>query len=552
MSQFRDVDVLIIGGGGAGTLAALEASEDAGLQVALLSRGPIAQCGLTPTANGGTARTNLEVPNSADVFFDEMVSAGGYLNDQNLVWFLANNIDTDLEKIKQLGVEQIAYRPGRCAVPGTQSLKKLRQHLAKRPNVTILEDVLATRMLKDEDRISGATVLDLRTGQYLVFRARVVVLATGGCCGEMYPLSSDNPFGISSKAAGVGHMLAFVAGARLVDMEQIQFVPIPRDPQAALNLRFFPDFFASPYYDRHGQIFEKNPYRFVGATYSYEFARLLYETEKRGDGPVYIDQGSLEKPSLPSWGQVPMWGARRRRFELLGIDPFKNAIKLSIGSHFNMGGLHCDEHGQTTVPGLLAAGEVAGALHGGLRMSGFSFSQMIVFGLEAGRHAAELARASALPAPHDPAIETEEQRRLDQLLEPKTNGLSVHAVQKQLYDIMQQNVFLVRTEEGLLQAREAIRSVRDELLPRVQVVGTKRFNLDWGRAIELGFTLGAAATVVESALARQESRGFHWREDYPKAVDALPRHVVAYWRDGKVDTSMFPVNMCRRRPEVAA
>jgi succinate dehydrogenase/fumarate reductase flavoprotein subunit len=249
---------------------------------------------------------------------------------------------------------------------------------------------------------------------------------------------------------------------------------------------------------------------------------------------------------------VPTWAARRGRFELLGINPFKNAIKLSLGSHFNMGGLHCDEHGQTTVPGLLAAGEVAGALHGGLRVSGFSFSQMIVFGLETGRHAAELARATATPAMHDPAIENQEQKRLYQFLEAKTNGLTVHAVQKQLHEIMQRDVFLVRTEEGLTRAREAIRSVRDELLPRVQVAGSKRFNLDWGRAIELGYTLDVSAAVVESALARRESRGFHWRDDYPKAAEALPRHTVAYWRDGGVDVSMFPVNMCRRLPEVTA
>ncbi len=184
-------------------------------------------------------------------------------------------------------------------MPGTASLKKFRAHLAKRPNVTLLEDVLATRLLKDGDRVSGALALDLRSGQCLAFRARVVVVATGGCSGEMFPLSSDNPFGISSNAAGVGHMLAFHAGARLVDMEQIQFVPIPVEPLAARNLRFYPDFFASPYYDRHGNVLEQNPMRFVGGTYSYEFARLVYETEKRGDGPVYIDQARAQNPDVP-------------------------------------------------------------------------------------------------------------------------------------------------------------------------------------------------------------------------------------------------------------
>jgi succinate dehydrogenase/fumarate reductase flavoprotein subunit len=481
-----------------------------------------------------------------------MVKAGGYLNDQNLAWFLAENIAPALNKVfNELGVELWNTPPTYCYVPGTQSLKKFRAHLAKRPNVTLLEDVLVTRLLKDGDHVSGAIALDLRTGECLAFRARVVVVATGGCSGEMFPLSSDNPFGISSNAAGAGHVLAFHSGARLVDMEQIQFVPIPVQPSAACNLRFYPEFFASPYYDRHGNVLEQNPQRFVGGTYSYEFARLVYETEKRGDGPVYIDQARAQNPDVKP-DNVPICVARRARFDLLGINPFKNVVQLSVGSHFSMGGLHADEYGQTTVPGLLAAGEVAGALHGGLRLNGFSFSQMIVFGMEAGRQAAKLARTTPRPAMHDPAIETLEQNRLYRFLEPKLNALTVHAVHKQLQDIMQKHAFLVRTQEGLLEARQAIRSLTNDALPKVHVAGGKRFNLDWARAIELGYTLDASAVVVESALARRESRGFHGRADYPNQAELLPRHTVACWRDGEVKISMFAVNMCRRVPEVTA
>lgn len=551
MFPFRDLDVLIIGGGGAGALAAIEASEDPGLRVALLSRGPVSQSGLTPTANGGTARTVPDAPNGTEKFFGEMVRSGGYLNDQNLAWFLAENIAPSLEKVRQLGVEQVSYKPDRCCVPGVQSLKKFRAVLAARPNVTLLEDVFVTRLLKDDGRVSGALALDLRTGEGMSFRALVTVLATGGCVGEMYRLTSDNPFGISSNAAGVGHMMAFHAGARLVDMEQIQFVPIPCAPQAARNLRFFPDFFASPYYDRHGNILESDPTRFVGSTYSYEFARIVYEAEKRGDGPVYIDQARSQNPNVPP-GKVPTWAARRSRFERLEISPLKNVIRIAIGSHFNMGGLHADEHGQTTIPGLLVAGEAAGALHGGLRVSGFSFSQMITFGLEAGREAARLARHTPVPAKHAPSVEIEEQKRLCALLEAKTNALTVHQVRSQLHDVMQEHAFLVRNEQGLLQARASIRELRNALATRVQVKGTRRFNLDWARAIELGYTLEAAEVVVESARARRESRGFHGREDFPQKVDALPRHTMANGRDGEIEVSMSVVNMCRRMPEVTA
>ena len=301
MLPICDLDVLVIGAGGAGALAAIEASEDAALRVAVVSRGPISQCGLTPTANGGTAKAT-----SPEAFFDEMVAAGEFLNDQNLVWFLANQINPSLERLRGMGLNLFSYKPTRCCVPSVISLQKFRSILAKRSNVRLFEDVLITSLLKDRGRIAGAIGLDLRSGTFLAFRARVVVLATGGCVGDMYPLSSDNPFGISSCASGVGHMLAFKAGAELVDMEMIQFVPIPIAPAAARNLRFFPDFWASPYYDRHGKVLLEDVSQFVANSYSYPFARLVHETEQRGDGPVYIDQTLFDEAAIPKGG-VPVW-----------------------------------------------------------------------------------------------------------------------------------------------------------------------------------------------------------------------------------------------------
>jgi succinate dehydrogenase/fumarate reductase flavoprotein subunit len=550
MFSVKDFDILIIGSGGAGAMAAIEASVDPNLKVAVLSRAPMGQCGLTPTANGGTANAAKDQPNGVQEFFDFMIKAGDYLNDQDLAWLMAEKSVASIQRVAALGVEITPYKKDRCCLPSVGTLKEVRAHLTKRPNVSLLEDVLVTRLLKDDGRISGVIAIELRTGNYLVCQARVVVLTTGGCVGELYPLSSDNPFGVSSNAAGVGHMMALQAGAELVDMEMIQFVPIPIEPRACLNLRFFPDFWACPYYDCHGNVLVQDPTRFVGGSYSYPFTRMVYETEKRGDGPVYIDQGHDGKP-VPKGG-IGIWNARRGRFDLLDINPFKQKIKLSIGSHFNMGGVRADASTQTCVPGLLVAGEVHGAVHGGLRVSGFSFTQMVVFGLEAGHKAAELARVLAAPPTPDRQLVAKEQSRLERFFEPKPSPASVVEVRKWLQQIMQRDVFLVRNEESLTCARQEIKALREQALPQVQVHGGRRFNLEWVRAIELESTLGVAAVVVEAALARDESRGFHFRADHPKAVDPLPRHTVIRWQDGEFAVRKVAVDLCRCKPEVQA
>ena len=173
---------------------------------------------------------------------------------------------------------------------------------------------------------------------------------------------------------------------------------------------------------------------------------------------------------------------------------------------------------------------------------------MIVFGLEAGRRAAELARELDLPAAPDAAFAAEEQRRLDRWFAAHPHPVTVTRAQEELQQIMQEHVFLVRSEAGLLKAQDAIRGLREEMLPRVHVSGSRRYNLDWARAVDLECTLESAVVVVQAALARKESRGFHWRQEHPGAVDRLPRHTVAHYRDRRPQVGMAPVIMSRRVP----
>ncbi len=246
-----------MGGGGAGALAALEASKHQHLKIILASKGPIGLSGLTPTANGGTA-----FHSSPEGTFQDMVTGGSFLNDQRLVWFMANEAEKALERLKEFGISFSRIREISVCVPPIELLRKLRNEIIQSPNIELLEDVLVTRLLESDGGLTGATALDLGTGEFFVIQSKAIVIATGGFAGELYPSTSNNPFGVTTNSSGSGHAMAYLAGAELIDMEMIQFVPLPGNPRA-LYIRYFPDFWASatsmgPSTRRHSMVPQRN------------------------------------------------------------------------------------------------------------------------------------------------------------------------------------------------------------------------------------------------------------------------------------------------------
>jgi succinate dehydrogenase/fumarate reductase flavoprotein subunit len=370
-------------------------------------------------------------------------------------------------------------------------------------------------------------------------------LATGGAVGELYPRSSNNPLGVTTDAAASGHAMAWRAGAELLDMEMIQFVPLPADPDCE-NLRYTPEFWKGPYHDADGNVIEDDVARYDGGTYAYPFVRLLFDHATR-HGPVYIDQRDRPPPAA---SKLRIWQARRRRIQQLGIDPAGRRIEITVGSHFAMGGVRVAPTTATTLPGLFAAGEIMGGVHGAHRLSGFSFSQMISFGYEAGARAAEHARGTASPVPLDGGTVADEAARLHALSADKPRAVALRTLKSELRRIMHDHLFLVRNAAGLRCAIERLAVLR-ERLPRLAVPPATAYNLDRMRAIEFGYTLDAAELITRSALARQESRGHHFRDDYPAEDDTrLPQHTVARRVDGQPRIDLEPVVLSRLQPEV--
>ena len=536
-----ECDVLVIGGGGAGALAALEASKDEKLHVILVSKGPIGISGLTPTANGGTAAAGSE-----ESLFNLMITTGRFLNDQDIAWFMVNEIKNALERLKGLNVPVVPLRARSVCVQSTETLRKLRYHIVRKQNIDLREHVLVTRLFTSKGVVSGVTALDLVTGELFAIEAKAVVLATGGSTGELYLHTSNNPFGLSTDASGTGHVMAFRAGADLVDMEMIQFVSLPAAPRG-LYIRYFPEFWAGPYRNRLGEIVEDDVSRYPAASYSAELVRKLYFEVEKGNGPIFIDQRS--STAIDAKLLVNAWEQRRQLIKSLGIDPRENKIDLILGSHFSMGGVRVNSKTETTVPGLFAAGEMMGAVHGACRLAGYSFSQMIVFGFEAGKSAAAYARqATRQGSIHDEELQHEE-KQLRRFMEPKDEPLSVSGLKDRLKQVMERHVFVVRTQGGLTEAVMEIDAIEREIT-RIQVPGFLRFNLEWMRAIEFPFVVEAARIAVSSALKREESRGCHYRSDFPQEDNARwLRHTVARLDQGKLTIGSLPVALNHLRPE---
>ncbi len=537
----KQCDILIIGGGGSGALAAVEAAKHETLKIILASKGPIGQSGLTPTANGGTA-----FHSDPEGTLQDMVKGGCFLNDQSLVWTMAKEAWNALETLKGFGVSTVPIRAiSRCVLPD-DLLSVCRKKIVKSPNIALLESVLITRLIISQGTIAAATALDLRTGNFFIIQAKAIIIATGGLAGELYPYTSNNPFGVTTDSSGTGHAMAYLAGADMIDMEMIQFVPLPGNPKC-LNLRYFPEFWDGPYQNRHGEVVESNVAAYRGASYSHQFVQKIFREVEKGNGPITVDRRDVPKkaPTL----KVKSWDRRRKFISDLGIDPHENEIEIVIGSHFGMGGIRVTEKTETTIPGLFAAGEVMGGVHGALRLSGYSFTQMIVFGFQAGKQAARYALGKEAIRSFPKEDVERERERVYGFLEGKENPLSLGELKKQLQGVMEEHVFVFRERGGLEKAKHAILDIKGRIA-RLSSPGFKRFNLQWARVIEFSLMVDVAEVITESALAREESRGFHYRRDFPyQDNDKWLKHTVAKQQDNKIIMASSPVDCSRMKPE---
>jgi succinate dehydrogenase / fumarate reductase, flavoprotein subunit len=386
-----------------------------------------------------------------------------------------------------------------------------------------------TRLLKEGNRILGAFGYWREQGRFVVFKAKSVVIATGGI-GKAWQITSN-----SWEYTGDGMALAYEAGAELIDMEFVQFHPTgmvwPPGVQGILvteAVRGEGGILTNKLGERFMQRYD--PEKMDLSTRDV-VARAIYTEVREGRGTehggAYLDIS--QKPAEYVKRKLP--SMYHQFLELADVDITKGPMEVGPTCHYMMGGIRVDaETAESTVPGLFAAGEAAAGLHGANRLGGNSLSDLLVFGRRAGLAAAKSARESAPSGPID-SEQVEDAAR--EMLTPfeRTGGEDPYALHRDLQEKMQNLVGIFRVEEDLKRAMAEIRALK-ERLARVRVEGSRLFNPGWHLAGDLKSMLTVAEAVTESALARRESRGAHSRIDYPKPDPEWGKRNNVVARDG--------------------
>jgi fumarate reductase (CoM/CoB) subunit A len=430
----------------------------------------------------------------------------------------------------------------------------LRKELGRHPNVTVFEDVIATKILNQGGRVIGATMLDIRTGECAAIEAKATVLAAGGL-GELYPHSTNAPFGMHGHATGMGYAMAYHAGAELIDMEMVQFTGNQLWPPWLLgNPALLVSLCGGQFRNALGNEFVRLPQPRDA------IQRLAYKEIKEGrgtkQGGVYIDLtvsplSSREiEEQLKSSLAAGMAKERWKLIKAMSVDhPDPKTWRIEFtpgGAHFFMGGVRVNERCETNVEGLYAAGEVSGGVHGANRMGGNALTEIIVFGARAGRYAAQYAEGIDWIGA-DEATVNHEYERLSGFF--RSQGTAPKTIADRIAGIMLEYVGVARTEAGLAKALSLIESLRTRDLPDLRAPRGQRFNLGWVEAIQVPYMLDVAEMIIRSALFRTESRGAHYREDYPETRSEWLKHTRVTKAPEAMALGAVPVVITRLNPE---
>jgi fumarate reductase (CoM/CoB) subunit A len=545
----RRLDVLIVGGGGAAALAALEANR-AGLTVGLVTKESALVGGATIMAAGGTSAV-FSADDTPETFLADILKAGGDLNNVKLAKIVADRsaqavfdlethdylLDrkdaTTLRTIKQ--GEGHAWPRGcldrREALGVCHALSKaLMEH-----KIALFPETVVSKILIKENRAVGAVAMSLVTGGYLVFSAKAVILATGGL-GALYKVTTN-----SNVLTGDGFALAFDAGAELIDMEMVQFFPIAFPYPAVRRGKMIgvSSWFGPNVRLRNGlgerYMPKYDPERFEMTTRDIASrANFIEIMEGRGtkNGAIIVDPTDHDpalllrfKTSIPHVYAMfrEVYGDRAAEWE----EPFE-AIP---SQHFFMGGIRIDEECRTNVNGLFAVGEASGGTHGANRLSGVALTEVYVFGPVAGRTAARHASSEELVSPDKEEINAEI-GRLESLFKAGS-GMRPFEAKAAIQDVMWERLGPVRDGLGIETAITAFERIEREQMTGM-VIGCKDrvYNRDRMEAIEVPLMVKTAHLVARAASERKESRGSHYRTDFPERNDEDWLRNIVIKKDG--------------------
>ncbi|MHB1867773.1 MAG: FAD-binding protein [Nitrososphaerales archaeon] len=554
--QTIECDVLIVGAGGAGMRAAIEAFDKGG-KVMLVCKSLLGKAH-TVMAEGGIAASlgNVDPDDNWKVHFSDTVVEGQSINNWKMAEIFAKEAPDRVLELERYGFifdrtpdGKISQRPfgahsyrRLCHVgdrTGLELIRTLEDQVLKR-NVPYIDEVEISTIFVSSSigAVSGAMGINIRTGELLLFKCKAIVLATGGC-GRVYSVTSN-----SWESTGDGISLAYRAGAELMDMEMLQFHPTgmiyPSGVRGLLITEAVRGEGGILTNAKGERFMEKYDPKRMELSARDVVARSIYNeiVEGRGtpNGAVYLDVtqrgADYIKKKLPSmYSQF---------LEFAKIDITKQKMEVAPTLHYQMGGIRVDpETSQTSVTGLYAAGEAACGLHGANRLGGNSLSDILVFGRRAGLTACEYAKGVG-----ETSIPQEDiQKEIARLLAPfkVTNGENPFELKDRIAAAMWKYVGIVRNEEDLKKGLDEILRVKLDA-KNVQAKGSRAFNQSWADSFALHNMILDCEAIIRSALARKESRGAHTRSDYPKKDDAnWFVNIVVKQKDGQMSLETRPV-----------
>jgi succinate dehydrogenase / fumarate reductase flavoprotein subunit len=579
-------DVLVIGAGGAGLRAAIEASAG-GASVGLVCKSLLGKAH-TVMAEGGiaAAMANVDERDNWKVHFADTMRGGQYVNNWRMAQLHAQEAPARVRELEAWGAVFDRTKDGRILQrnfgghryprlahvgdrTGLEMIRTLQDHGIHR-GIAVYMECTVLRLLTDAGRVTGALAYYRENGRFVVFKAKAVVLATGGI-GKAYKITSN-----SWEYTGDGHSLAYHAGAELIDMEFVQFHPtgmiwppsvsgilvtegVRGEGGVLLNSRGerfmfsdIPDNYKSQTAKDADEGWrycqgDRNAHRPPELLTRDHVARCIVREVKEGRGTphggVWLDISWI-KSKVPNGAEhiKKKLPSMYHQFKELGnLDITREPMEVGPTTHYVMGGVRVDADTQMArIPGLFACGECAAGINGANRLGGNSLSDLLVFGKRAGEYAARYAREH--PAGAIPDDQVEEAARI--ALEPfeRCGEEGPFKVQHDLQEMMQDLVGIVRKEDEMQRALAELQKLW-ERARKVRLTGNREYNPGWHTALDLANLLTVSEAITRSALHRKESRGGHFRDDYPGKSDHFGRVnvVVRKGPDGAMQVEEVPI-----------
>jgi succinate dehydrogenase / fumarate reductase, flavoprotein subunit len=565
-------DVLVIGAGGAGLRAAIEAAAS-GVTVGLICKSLLGKAH-TVMAEGGMAAAmgNVDDRDNWRVHFADTMRGGQYLNNWRMAELHAKEAPARVNELEAWGALFDRTPDGRILQrnfgghryprlahvgdrTGLEMIRTLQDH-GVHQGIDVHMEYTVLTLLKDGERVAGAVAYDRERGRFKTFVAKAVVMATGGV-GRAFKITSN-----SWEYTGDGHSLAYHAGADLMDMEFVQFHPTgmiwPPSVRGILvtegvrgeggvlknrdGKRFMfdniPDNYRSSTADNPEEGWkytqgDKNSRRPPELLTRDHVARMIVREVREGRGSphggVFLDIAWIKEKisNAPEHIRKKLPSMYHQFMQLAGIDITTTPMEIGPTTHYIMGGIRVDGDTQmSTVPGLFAAGECAAGLHGANRLGGNSLSDLLVFGKRAGEHAARFAKSNGSVKVNAADADKAEKAAVA-VIDRGPTSEGPYQIQEALQSTMQDLVGIVRVQHEMERARDEVRALA-ERAKKIGVSGNREYNPGWHTALDLRPLLTVSEAIALSAAARKESRGGHFRDDYPDKSDEFAKfnHVV--------------------------